>query len=201
MRSTVLMLAASLGLLAVPAFAAPMTYTLDPGHTQVRFCWNHFGFSNPCANMNTIRGTLVYDAQDPARSSVQVTMPLSGLDTHVPALNTHLKEADFFDAAKYPDITFKSTKVIPGAKPDDLTVEGELTAHGVTRPVTLHAHLNKIGEQPMLQRPAIGFNATAEIQRSAFGVGAYVPMVSDAVHISITVEADGPKPAAAPMKH
>ena len=122
MRSTILMFAASLGLLAVPAFAAPMTYTLDPGHTQVRFCWNHFGFSNPCANMNTIQGTLVYDAQDPARSSVQVTMPLSGLDTHVPALNKHLKEADFFDAAKYPDITFKSTKVIPGAKPNDLTV-------------------------------------------------------------------------------
>ena len=201
MRSTVLMLAAGLGLLAAPVFAAPMTYTLDPGHTQVRFCWNHFGFSNPCANMNTIRGTVVYDAQDPARSSVQVTMPLSGLDTHVPALDTHLKEADFFDAAKYPDITFRSTKVIAGAKPGELTVEGKLTAHGVTRPVTLHAHLNKIGEQPMLQRPAIGFNATAEIQRSAFGVGAYVPMVSDAVHISITVEADGPKSAAAPMQH
>ena len=201
MRWSHVMLAAGLALLAVPAFAAPVTYTFNLDHTQVRFCWDHFGFSMPCANMNTIQGTLVYDARDPPRSSVQVTMPLSGLDTHVPALDTRLKEADFFDAAKYPDITFKSTRVIPGAKPDDLTVEGELTAHGVTMPVTLHARLNKIGEQPLLQRPAIGFNATAEIRRSAFGVGAYVPMVSDAVHISITVEADGPKSAAATVKH
>ena len=194
MRSPVLTLVASLALLSAPVFAAPMTYKLDPGHTQVRFCWNHFGFSNPCANMNTIRGTLVYDPQDPARSSVTVSMPMSGLDTHVPALDSHLKEADFFNAAKFPVITYRSTRVIPGHD-GNLTIEGDLTAHGVTREVTLHAHLNKIGEQAMLQRPAIGFNATAEIQRSDFGVGAYVPMVSNAVPISITVEADGPKPA------
>lgn len=199
MRLSHVMLAAALALLAVPAFAVPVTYTFNLDHTQVRFCWDHFGFSMPCANMNTIKGTLVYDAQDPALSSVQVTMPMSGLDTHVPALNMHLKEADFFNAAQFPDITYRSTKVIPGTKPGDLTIEGLLTAHGVTQPVTLHAHLNKIGEQPMLHVPAIGFNASAEIQRSAFGVGAYVPMVSDAVHISITVEADAKKPVG--MKH
>ena len=195
MRLSHVMLAAGLALLAVPAFAAPVTYTFNLDHTQVRFCWDHFGFSMPCANMNTVEGTLVYDAQDPALSSVRVTMPMSGLDTHVPALNMHLKEADFFNAAQFPDITYKSTKVIPGTKPGDLTIEGLLTAHGVTQPVTLHARLNKIGEQPMLHVPAIGFNASAEIQRSAFGVGAYVPMVSDAVHVSITVEADAGKPA------
>ncbi|HVC02048.1 MAG TPA: YceI family protein [Steroidobacteraceae bacterium] len=190
MRFPRLFLAVALALPALPAFAAPVTYTLNQGHTQVRFCWNHLGFSMPCANMNTIEGTLVYDAQDPATSSVQAIMPLSGLDTHVPALNTHLQQADFFNAAKFPDITYKSTKVIPGAKPGDLTIEGLLTAHGVTQPVTLHAHLNKIGEQPMLHVPAIGLSAGAEIQRSAFGVGAYVPMVSDAVRVSITLEAD-----------
>ncbi len=203
MRWSHVMLAAGLALLAVPAFAAPVTYTFNLDHTQVRFCWDHFGFSMPCANMNAVEGTLVYDAQDPALSSVRVTMPMSGLDTHVPALNMHLKEADFFNAAQFPDITYKSTRVIPGTKPGDLTIEGLLTAHGVTQPVTLHAHLNKIGEQPMLHVPAIGFNASAEIQRSAFGVGAYVPMVSDAVHVSITVEADARKPAGMKpgMKH
>ncbi len=203
MRWSHVMLAAGLALLAVPAFAAPVTYTFNLDHTQVRFCWDHFGFSMPCANMNTVEGTLVYDAQDPALSSVRVTMPMSGLDTHVPALDMHLKEADFFNAAQFPDITYKSTRVIPGTKPGDLTIEGLLTAHGVTQPVTLHAHLNKIGEQPMLHVPAIGFNASAEIQRSAFGVGAYVPMVSDAVHVSITVEADARKPAGMKpgMKH
>lgn len=185
-----LCLATALALPALPAFAAPVTYTLNQDHTQVRFCWDHFGFSMPCANMNTIKGTLVYDAQDPARSSVRASMPLSGLDTHVPALNAHLKAADFFNAAKFPDISYKSTKVIPGTKPGELTIEGLLTAHGVTRPVTLHAQLNKIGEQPMLHMQAIGLNAGAEIRRSAFGVGAYVPMVSDAVRVSITLEAD-----------
>lgn len=201
MRVTRPFLGFALALLALPAFAAPVTYRLDPGHTQVQFCWNHFGFSNPCANLNTIEGTLVFDAQDPARSSVRVTMPLSGLDTHVPALDKHLKEADFFDAAKYPDITFRSTRVAPGAKPDELDVEGVLTAHGVSRPVALAVHLNKIGEQPMLQVPAVGFNATATLQRSAFGVGAYVPMVSDAIHVRITVEADAERPAGKGTKH
>ncbi|MHB8310335.1 MAG: YceI family protein [Metallibacterium sp.] len=203
MRLSHAMLAAGLALLAAPVFAAPVTYTFNLDHTQVRFCWDHFGFSMPCANMNTVEGTLVYDAQDPALSSVRVTMPMSGLDTHVPALNMHLKEADFFNAAQFPDITYKSTKVIPGTKPGDLTIEGLLTAHGVTQPVTLHARLTKIGEQPMLHVPAIGFNATASIERSAFGVGAYVPMVSDAVQISITVEADARKPAGMKpgMKH
>ena len=198
MRFSHALLAAGLALFTLPALAAPVTYHFNLGHTQVRFCWDHFGFSMPCANMNTVKGTLVYDAQDPALSSVQATMPMSGLDTHVPALDAHLKEADFFDAAKYPDITYKSTKVIPGAKPGEFTIEGLLTAHGVTRPVTLHAHLNKIGENPMMQVPAIGFNATAEIQRSDFGVSAYVPMVSNAVQISITLEADAAKPAAKP---
>lgn len=170
------------------ALAAPHHYVLDPGHTQVMFTWNHFGFSNPTANLNTIRGTLVYDAQHPSRSSVQVSMPLSGLDTHVPALDEHLKGSDFFNAAKYPDVTFKSTRVV-AEDAHHLKVIGNLSAHGVTRPVTLHVTINKVGTQPMWKAPAVGFDATATLKRSDFGVGAYVPMVSDTIHVRITVEA------------
>ncbi|MFT3897855.1 MAG: YceI family protein [Thermomonas sp.] len=185
-RTTVLALAlvaASFG-----AAAAPVSYQLDPNHTIVLASWNHFGFSNPTANFGHASGTLVYDADDVAKSSVEVTLPLAGLDTFVPKLDEHLRGADFFDAAKYPDITFKSTMVhdLGGGK---LQIMGDLTVHGVTKPVTLDATLNKAGAHPMTKAPTVGFDATTTIKRSDFGVGAYVPMVSDEVAIRITTEA------------
>lgn len=187
----VLALAALLGA-SLTAQAAPVTYKLDPTHTMVLFSWNHFGFSNPTANLGIGEGTLVYDEAKPANSSVQVTLPLANLDTHVSALDEHLKKPDFFDAAKYPVVTFKSTRVEPlgGNK---FKVTGDLTVHGVTKPVVLDATLNKAGMQPMLKVPAIGFDATATIKRSDFGVGAYVPNVSDEVQIRITTEAEAGK--------
>lgn len=182
------------GLLAT-AFAtqaAPVTYQLDPSHTMVLFSWNHFGFSNPTADLGIGKGTLVFDAADPAKSSVDVTMPLAKLDTHVSALDEHLKKPDFFDAAKYPMVTFKSTKV-EALGGDHFKVTGNLTVHGVTKPVVLDATLNKSGQHPMLKVPAIGFDATATIKRSDFGVGAYVPAVSDEIQIRITTEAHAGK--------
>jgi polyisoprenoid-binding protein YceI len=175
--------------MSLPAMAKPVTYKLDPNHTQVRVVWNHFGFSNPSANFTHVNGTLVYDAEHPTQSSVRVNIPLSGLDTHVDALDEHLKGADFFDIAKYPEAHFVSTGVREAGK-GRLTVTGKLSVHGVTRPVTLHVKINKIGMQPMRKVPAAGFDATATLKRSDFGVGAYAPMVSDAVRLHITVEAD-----------
>lgn len=77
------------------------------------FSWSHFGFSNPAANFNTVEGTLTYDPAHPSEASVQVRMPVSSIDTHVPALDARLAAPDFFDAKKYPEITFRSTKVVP----------------------------------------------------------------------------------------
>ena len=167
--------------------AAPVTYTLDPGHTMVLFSWNHFGFSNPTANLNQVDGTLVYDEAAPTKATVDVTLPLSGLDTFVPKLDEHLKSADFLDAAKYPTVTFKSTKVTSAGK-DKLKVTGDLTVHGVTKPVTLDVTVNKVGPHPMMKVQTAGFDATATIKRSDFGVGAYVPNVSDEIKIRITTE-------------
>lgn len=189
MRTLSYLAAAALAFVAMPVLAAPHTYTMDPGHTQVMFSWTHFGFSHPTANFNTVEGTLTYDPAHPAQSSVQVTMPVSSLDTHVPALDEHLKGPDFFDAGKYPDITFKSTRVVPEGK-GRLKVVGNLRVHGQTHQVVLHATLNKIGMQPMLKVPAIGFDATGTLKRSWFGVDKYVPMVSDTIHLRITVEAE-----------
>ncbi|HEY8327174.1 MAG TPA: YceI family protein [Rhodanobacter sp.] len=181
---------------AVSVQAAPVTYKLDPGHTMVLFSWNHFGYSNPTADFGLGEGTLVFDEQHPANSSVEVTLPLARLDTHVPALDEHLKKPDFLGADQYPTATFKSTAVQPlgGNK---FKVTGNLTVHGVTRPVVLDATLNKVGPHPMTKAQSIGFDATASIKRSDFGVGAYVPNVSDELSIRITTEGSVPKKAAA----
>lgn len=181
---------------AVSVQAAPVTYKLDPSHTMVLFSWNHFGYSNPTADFGLGEGTLVFDEQHPANSSVEVTLPLARLDTHVPALDEHLKKADFLGADQYPTATFKSTAVQPlgGNK---FKVTGNLTVRGVTKPVVLDATLNKIGPHPMSKAPSIGFDATASIKRSDFGVGAYVPNVSDELSIRITTEGSVPKKAAA----
>lgn len=178
--------------MACSAQAASLTYTLDPNHTMVLFSWSHFGFSHPVADIGIADGTLVFDDKDPAKSSVEVTLPLSKLDTHVPALDKHLKGSDFFDADKYPNILFKSTGVQAlGNK--EYQVKGNLTMHGVTKPIVLHAVLNAMGPHPMTKQPAIGFNATGTLKRSDFGLGAYTPKVSDEIKINLTAEGSVPK--------
>lgn len=173
------------------SMAKPITYTIDPTHTATVFTWNHFGFSTPSGNFSDIQGSIVVDNAKPANSSVNVTIPLSSLNTNVGALDDHLKGADFFDAAKYPTITFKSTKVQAVGK-NKYKITGNLTIKDVTKPVVLDAVLNKQGEHPMAKVPAIGFNATTSFNRSAFGVGAYVPNVGDKITVNITTEATVP---------
>ena len=177
-------------LAASPALvcAAPVTYKLDPTHTNVIATWNHFGFSNPSANFGQADGTLVYDADKVSASSVQVTLPLTGLSALADQFYDHLTSDKWFDAAKYPAATFKSTRV-EAAGEGKLKVTGDLTIKGITKPVVLDVTLNKAGEHPMKKVPAIGFDATATVKRSDFGVGAYAPMVSDEVALKITTEA------------
>lgn len=173
------------------AHAAPVQYKLDPNHTIVLAQWSHFGFSHPVANFGQVDGTLVYDADDVPASSVQVTLPLAGLQAFVPDFNEHLLSADFFDAEKHPNATFRSTKV-EALGEGRFKITGELTIKGITRPVVLDAKLNKVGERQ--GRPAIGFDATATLKRSEFGLGLYVPNVSDEVKLTISTEATVPKP-------
>ena len=187
-----LLLTAALVAASANAFAAGVPYKLDPTHTNVIATWSHFGFSNPSANFGEVDGTLVYDAADVSKSSVEVTLPLSGMDTFVPKLDEHLRGSDFFDAAKFPAITFKSRKVEDLGE-GKLKITGDLTVKGTTREVVLDAHLNKAGEHPMKKVAAIGFDATATIKRSDFGLGLFAPMVGDEVTLRITTEATAPK--------
>jgi polyisoprenoid-binding protein YceI len=185
-------LTASLALAAAPLCAT--TYTLEPDYAQVVFRWNHLGFSNPAAQLSQGQGTLEFDPANPTHSSVQVTIPLSTLDTGVPALDEHLRSEDFFEVAKFPAATFRSTKVEQGAGQDRLRVTGELNLHGITRPVTLDVKVLKVGSNPRTQLPTVGFEATTTLKRSDFGLGAFVPQVSDEIQMQIIsqgVEAKG----------
>jgi len=173
--------------------AEAVTYKLDSNHTQVLAKWDHFGYSRPVANFGEVDGTLVYDAENVAASSVRVTLPLSGLTSFVPSFDEHLRSDDFFDAAKYPNATFTSTKV-EAAGEGRLKVTGNLSIKEHTRPVVLDVTLNKAGERN--GRAAIGFDATATLKRSEFGLGLFAPNVSDEVQLSITTEALVPKPEA-----
>ena len=171
--------------------AKPVTYTIDPTHTATVFQWEHFGFSTPSGNFSNIQGQITFDNEKPSNSSVQVLIPLSSINTNVKALDEHLQGADFFEATKYPNISFKSTKVQPLGK-NKYKIMGDLTIKNVTKPVVLDAVLNKQGQHGMLNVPAIGFNATTSFSRSAFGVGAYVPNVGDKIMVQITTEATVP---------
>lgn len=168
--------------------AAPVDYKIDPTHTATVFSWNHFGFSTPSANFSDIQGVIKVDNAKPANSSVNVTIPLSSVNTNVRALDKEFQEEAWFNAAKYPNITFKSTKVETKDK-KHFKITGDLTVKGVTKPVVLDAVLNKQGEHPMAKVPAIGFNATTSFKRSDFGLGNYVPNVGDKITVNITTEA------------
>ncbi len=189
---TALLLASS-SILAATGAKAPdgEKYAIDPTHSGVIFGWNHFGFSNPTARFDKIEGNVLLDSADLTRSSIAVSLPLAGLDTGVEKLDEELKGPDFLDATKYPTITFKSTRVEKSGE-NGLKVTGDLTVHGVTKPVTLDATVNKIGifEIPgVIKAQAAGFDATAVIKRSDFGVIKYLPLVSDELSVRITLDA------------
>lgn len=169
--------------------ATAATYTLDPNHTQVRFTWNHYGFSNLVGQFGKIEGTLAFDAADPTKSSVTATIQTASVDSNIRKLDEKLVSSDYFDATKFPTATFKSTRVEKGATPDTLKVTGDLSLHGVTKPVTLDVTVVKVGDHPLRKGPAAGFEATTTLKRSDFGITNYLPMAADEVGIHVVVEA------------
>src|SRR5689334_2103320 len=146
-------LLAALALIAAPLQATTTTYTLEPDYTQGVFRWNHLGFSSPAAQFAQGQGTLEFDAADPTRSSVTVTIPLSTLYTGVPGLDEHFRSSDFFDTARFPTASFKSIQVEKGAMKNQLKVKGELTLHGTTKPVTLDVTIVRMGTNPRTSLP------------------------------------------------
>lgn len=187
MKMKTLVLAGLLAFATFPAFAAD-AYNVDPTHTQVEFTYSHFGFSNITGRFDKVEADFRFDPANPADSSVKVTIPVDSISTGVEKLDEHLLGSDFFDVAKFPTATFTSTGVTDQGN-GKLAVAGDLTIHGVTKPVVMDVTINKVAEHPMSKKPAAGFDASFDIKRSEFGVGGYAPAVSDEVRIEITVEA------------
>jgi polyisoprenoid-binding protein YceI len=178
--------------------AQDATYKIDKAHSEADFAIRHMAISTVHGHFGNISGTVLYDDKDVARSAVDATIDVSTVDTGVAQRDTHLKSADFFDATKYPTMTFKSTSVTRTS--DGLDVLGNLTLHGVTRPVTLHVTASR--EQTGMDGKTMvrGFEATTTLHRQDFGLvwnGTLKSgdnVLGDDVKIDISIEAG--KPAA-----
>lgn len=180
----------------LPCFAlwsAAETFTLDDKHSYVLWRIGHMGFSVQSGKWY-VNGTVVLDKDHPANSKVNATIKLEDIVTGIPELDKHLKGKQFFDVAKFPTATFVSNKVELLGK-DAAKVEGILSLHGVSKPVTLAVKLNQVGKNPINDKLAVGFTASTTIKRSDFGIKAFLPKLADEVSIEIGAEAFHNSPA------
>ena len=168
-----------------PAQVQPGTYAVEPQHTQVGFGVSHMGFTTYYGRFSNASGTLELSPKAPASSKLDVTVPVSTVSTTSDKLDEELKGAQWFDAQQFPQMTFKSTKVVTEGK-DRAKVMGDLTLHGVTKPVTLTVRFQGAGTNPLDKKYTVGFEATGEIRRSDFGIKTYVPLIGDQVQLMIS---------------
>lgn len=179
--------------LALPAIAPAAEYKVDPSHTSVTFEIRHL-FTTVRGNFRKFEGKIAFDPADPSKTKVEGTIDAASIDTNVEKRDAHLRGKDFFDVEKYPQITFASTKVI---SVDDKTksgkLEGNLTMHGVTRPVVLDVAFLGEGKDPWGNTRA-GFHAGTTINRKDFGLSWNETLetgsllVGEEVKISLDVE-------------
>ncbi len=188
-----ILLAAALALGATPALAAPETYELDPGHSQVVFAYDHLGFSSTTGMFAGFEGTIEFDEETPANSSVRVSIPLMSMFTGWEKRDQHFMSDEFFGAKEGDMISFTSTGIeVTGETTAIIT--GDLTMNGITRSVALDTVMNqKADAHPMNNRPWIGFDATTTLKRSDFEVDMFAPYISDEVAVRISIEAGKPE--------
>ncbi len=188
MTRTSLIAAALVTFGATQAIAAPEAYTLDSSHSQIVFSYNHLGFSTTYGMFSGFAGDIMYDAADPAASSVTVSMPVMSMFTGWEQRDGHFMSGDFFGATEEDMVTFTSTSIEVTGENTAL-ITGDLSMNDITQSVTLDAVLNQAADHPMAETPWLGFDATTTILRSDFGVGNFAPFVSDEVEVIISIEA------------
>lgn len=184
------LLGAAAVMVAATGSASAASYTIDPTHTYPHFTISHLGFSNMHGRFNKTMGKLDVDLEKKT-GAVDITIDAASVDTGFAKRDDHLRTPDFFNVAEFPEIKYKSTKVtITGD--NAATVEGNLTIMGVTKPVNLAVDHIKCGEHPMPQMKGkfvCGFNATAALKRSDFGIKYGLPAIGDDVKLTFEVEA------------
>lgn len=177
-----------LALAAPLALAQSSTWTSDPAHSEVDFTITHLSVSNIHGRFGNVAATIIYNEADVTKSTVTATIGVGTVDTGIDQRNAHLKTPDFFDIATFPNATFTSTSISKnGSK---LSITGNLTLRGVTKPVVLEAE-GPTGPVPgMEHKPHAGFSATTTISRTAYGIGAKFPsaIVGDEVKLTIELE-------------
>jgi polyisoprenoid-binding protein YceI len=184
---------AILALLALPSLSTAETWSLDPDHSSIGFTVRHMMVSNVKGTFGTFKGIAEVDEKDITRSMISVTIDTASINTGVPKRDEHLRSADFFDTAKYPTMTYVSKRVEKSGN-DRLKVYGDLTLHGITKPVVLDVEgPTKVYKDPQgkLRR---GASATAKINRKDFGltwnkvIEAGGVLVGEEVNISLEAE-------------
>lgn len=175
------------GFSRAPAEVRAGTYTLDPSHSRITWSVSHFGFSTYVGQFPGVTGELTVDPKSPEAAKLAVAVAADKVGTLDPALDKHLKSADFLDVAKFPTATFKATR-IQRTGDRSAKITGDLTLHGVTKPVTLEAEFNQAGVNPIDKKYSLGFDAEGKIKRSDFGITTYVPGIGDEVELEIEAE-------------
>lgn len=177
----------ALSLLTGAAFAEPVAYEFDKSHSNLSFTYDHLGFSTTDGRFGEWDATLLIDKDTPANSSIEITIEIDSLDTFWGERDAHLKSPDFFDAAKFPQATFKSTEVEQVGE-NQLEVTGDLTIKDITKPATLTVDVTAMGEHPMAKKPAVGFKVTTVVKRSDYGMDSFVPFVGDEITVTFHTE-------------
>jgi polyisoprenoid-binding protein YceI len=168
-----------------PAAVPAGTYALETSHARVVFSLSHMGFSTWYGDFSGTTGTLTLDPKNAAAAALAVTIPVASVSTTNAKVDSELKAANWLDATQFPTITFKSTKVtLTGAT--TAQVAGDLTLHGVTRPVVLDATFKASGVNMLTKAYTVGFEVKGRIKRSDFGVKTYVPLIGDDVDVTIS---------------
>lgn len=175
------------------AQAAPVQYEFDKDHTQITFAVSHLGFSFSQGRFEDFDGHFIFDAENPANSSVEVAIAADSIYMGTEAWDAHLKNEDFLDVEKFEKITFKSTRIEVTGE-DTANIHGDLTIKDVTKPVVLATKLNKAAPHPMSGQPHAGFSATTSFKRSDFGINYGLPNVGDELNVRIEVEGSAPSP-------
>jgi polyisoprenoid-binding protein YceI len=178
-----------LALAAPLAVAQTSAWTPDPAHSEVGFSIRHGGVSNVHGRFGGVKGTLVYNEADVTKSTVTVTIDVATVDTGVSLRDTDLRSSSYFDVDKFPTAAFTSSGVVKSG--NKLTVSGNLTLHGVTKPVVLDVEGPSTPvENGMDHKPHSGFSATVSINRKDYGIGLSTPeaLVGNEVKLIIDLE-------------